>query len=41
MTFNIEMMHVEKWTLELQFEFIDLNNDSFITLNDVIYCFFI
>lgn len=35
LTFNIEMMNVEEWTVERQFQFLDLNNDSYITQDDV------
>lgn len=31
LTFDIEMLTVEAWTPELQFEFMDLNNDTSLT----------
>lgn len=37
--FNIEMMHVEPWSYELQFQFLDLNNDTFLTQNEVSFFF--
>uniref|UniRef100_A0A915B1N1 peptidylprolyl isomerase n=1 Tax=Parascaris univalens TaxID=6257 RepID=A0A915B1N1_PARUN len=34
--FNVEMMHVEPWSHELQFQFLDLNNDTFLTQNELV-----
>ncbi|MFH4976007.1 hypothetical protein AB6A40_002716 [Gnathostoma spinigerum] len=34
--FNIEMMSVEPWSLQRQFEFFDLNNDSLITQTELV-----
>lgn len=34
-TFNIEMLTVEEWTLERQFQFMDLNNDTYLTQSEV------
>ncbi|VDK42198.1 unnamed protein product [Anisakis simplex] len=34
--FNIEMMKVEPWSYELQFQFMDLNNDSYLTQNELV-----
>ncbi|VDN54043.1 unnamed protein product, partial [Dracunculus medinensis] len=36
LTFNIEMLNVEEWSMNLQFQFMDLNNDSKITEDEVI-----
>lgn len=35
LTFNIEMLTVEPWSLDLQFNFLDINNDTLITENEV------
>ncbi|KAI1731618.1 FKBP-type peptidyl-prolyl cis-trans isomerase domain-containing protein [Ditylenchus destructor] len=36
LTFNVEMLAVEEWTIEKQFEFMDLNNDSYITQTELV-----
>ncbi|TKR92356.1 hypothetical protein L596_007027 [Steinernema carpocapsae] len=36
LTFNIEMLSVEEWTLEGQFQFMDLNNDTKLTFSDLV-----
>ncbi|KAK0426503.1 hypothetical protein QR680_009741 [Steinernema hermaphroditum] len=35
-TLNVEMVAVEEWTLEGQFQFLDLNNDSVLTANELV-----
>lgn len=35
-TFNIEMLTVEEWTLERQFQFMDLNNDTYLTQSELV-----
>ncbi|KAE9548135.1 hypothetical protein FO519_008651 [Halicephalobus sp. NKZ332] len=36
LTFNIEMLTVEEWTLEKQFAFMDLNNDTYLTETELV-----
>uniref|UniRef100_A0A914Y2D9 peptidylprolyl isomerase n=1 Tax=Panagrolaimus superbus TaxID=310955 RepID=A0A914Y2D9_9BILA len=36
LNFNIEMLEVEEWSLEKQFKFMDLNNDTYITESELI-----
>lgn len=35
LTFSIEMLTVEEWTLKSQFTYMDTNNDSYLTENEV------
>ncbi|EJW84585.1 FKBP-type peptidyl-prolyl cis-trans isomerase-33, partial [Wuchereria bancrofti] len=34
--FNIEMLTVEPWSLDLQFNFLDINNDTILTENELV-----
>ncbi|VIO97300.1 FKBP-type peptidyl-prolyl cis-trans isomerase-33, BmFKBP-33 [Brugia malayi] len=34
--FNIEMLTVEPWSLDLQFNFLDINNDTVLTENELV-----
>jgi hypothetical protein len=36
LTFDIEMLTVEKWTLDSQFKYMDSNNDTYLTENELI-----
>lgn len=36
LSFNIEMVSVEPWSLDLQFNFLDINNDTILTENEVL-----
>uniref|UniRef100_A0A915DSL2 peptidylprolyl isomerase n=1 Tax=Ditylenchus dipsaci TaxID=166011 RepID=A0A915DSL2_9BILA len=36
LSFNIEMITVEEWTLERQFQFMDLNNDTYLTQTELV-----
>uniref|UniRef100_A0A8R1XXZ0 peptidylprolyl isomerase n=1 Tax=Onchocerca volvulus TaxID=6282 RepID=A0A8R1XXZ0_ONCVO len=36
LTFNIEMLSVEPWSLDLQFNFLDINNDTILTENELV-----
>uniref|UniRef100_A0A915PT56 peptidylprolyl isomerase n=1 Tax=Setaria digitata TaxID=48799 RepID=A0A915PT56_9BILA len=36
LSFNIEMLSVEPWSLDLQFKFLDTNNDTVLTENELV-----
>ncbi|KAM3721452.1 Peptidyl-prolyl cis-trans isomerase FKBP10 [Dirofilaria immitis] len=36
LTFNIEMLSVEPWSLDLQFNFMDINNDTILMENELV-----
>ncbi|VDK72721.1 unnamed protein product [Litomosoides sigmodontis] len=36
LTFNIEMLTVEPWSFDLQFNFLDINKDTLITENELV-----
>ncbi|EFO25828.2 FKBP-type peptidyl-prolyl cis-trans isomerase-33 [Loa loa] len=36
LSFNIEMLTVEPWSLDLQFNFLDINNDTVLTENELV-----
>uniref|UniRef100_A0A914EEJ2 peptidylprolyl isomerase n=1 Tax=Acrobeloides nanus TaxID=290746 RepID=A0A914EEJ2_9BILA len=36
LTFNIEMLTVEEWSLNKQFTFMDINNDTYLTQNELV-----
>ena len=35
LTFSVEMLDVEAWTVSGQFSYMDTNNDSYLTENEV------
>uniref|UniRef100_A0A0N5ARS2 peptidylprolyl isomerase n=1 Tax=Syphacia muris TaxID=451379 RepID=A0A0N5ARS2_9BILA len=36
LVFNIEMLTVEPWSISRQFQYFDLNNDTFLTMNELV-----